>query len=199
MLPPRLPRFPPLPPAPDWLTRAIHAARPPDWVQHELQSKLLLCVNHVLQQSETALPRTRQLAGRSVQFCWQGQNPVWVFTAVGLFEQQTQQTSHDKADLTLDFGTLTPIDMATHLWRGQRPALRIEGDAQMAAELNWLIDNLRWDPEEDLARLVGDARARALTQLAIQCLQALRSLRDRDRDRDRNRRPMGGDSAGFRP
>ena len=38
--------------------------------------------------------------------------------------------------------------------RGEKPAVTIDGDVQLAAELAWLSDNLRWDVEEDLARLI---------------------------------------------
>jgi ubiquinone biosynthesis protein UbiJ len=40
--------------------------------------------------------------------------------------------------------------------------VRVEGDVQLAAEVNWLTDHVRWDVEEDLARLMGDAPAHAL-------------------------------------
>jgi ubiquinone biosynthesis protein UbiJ len=43
--------------------------------------------------------------------------------------------------------------------RGDKPSIRIEGDVQFAAEINWLVDNVKWDVEEDLARLIGDVPA----------------------------------------
>jgi ubiquinone biosynthesis protein UbiJ len=45
---------------------------------------------------------------------------------------------------------------------GQAGALkyvRIEGDAEFATALGYLAEHLRWEPEEDLAKLVGDAGA----------------------------------------
>jgi hypothetical protein len=33
--------------------------------------------------------------------------------------------------------------------------VRIDGDVQFAGDIQWLADNLRWDIEDDLARLVG--------------------------------------------
>ena len=44
--------------------------KPPDWLLHELQLKGVLFLNHVLQASVEALPRTRRLAGRTVQLRW---------------------------------------------------------------------------------------------------------------------------------
>jgi len=46
----------------------------------------------------------------------------------------------------------------------------------LAAEVNWLIDHVRWDAEEDLARLIGDAPAHTLAQAARQTMGALRSF-----------------------
>ena len=54
--------------------------------------------------------------------------------------------------------------------------MRIEGDVQLAAEVNWLVDNLRWDMEEDLSRLMGDAPAHALMQGVRGMGQALRQF-----------------------
>jgi ubiquinone biosynthesis accessory factor UbiJ len=45
--------------------------------------------------------------------------------------------------------------------------VKIEGDAEFAAQLAKLAEHLRWDAEEDLARLIGDApayRAASLTR-----------------------------------
>ena len=35
-------------------------------------------------------------------------------------------------------------------------ALQVSGDVQLAAEVNWLVDHVRWDAEDDLARAIGD-------------------------------------------
>jgi ubiquinone biosynthesis protein UbiJ len=57
--------------------------------------------------------------------------------------------------------------------QGDKPAVRIEGDVQLAAEVNWLVDHVRWDLEEDLARVMGDAPAHTVVQLARSMVQAL--------------------------
>ena len=57
---------------------------------------------------------------------------------------------------------------------GQKPPIHIEGDVQLAAEINWLIDHVRWDLEEDLSRVMGDARAHVVMGVARQVAQALR-------------------------
>ncbi len=226
-----------LPPPPAWQDQALRKAQPPEWLLHEAQLRAVLFMNHVLQANPHALPRTRRLAGRSVQMRWQGQAMQWVFTPVGLLDavkvdqvadlildlgdvSPWQLANHvlqsapsalprtrrlagksvqirwqklsarwvftpagllesapvGQSDLALDLGDVTPWDLAGHAWRGQRPPLRIEGDVQMAAEVNWLVDHVRWSPEEDLARLMGDAQARAVFQMGQRMAQALRAF-----------------------
>ena len=60
--------------------------------------------------------------------------------------------------------------------RGDKPTIRIQGDVQLAGEIQWLADHVRWDIEEDLARLVGDGPAHALASMARRVVQALASF-----------------------
>ena len=64
-----------------------------------------------------------------------------------------------------------PLSLAKGALRGDKPAIRIDGDVQLAADINWLVDHVRWDVEEDLARVIGDAPARALAAVAQRCCQ----------------------------
>jgi ubiquinone biosynthesis protein UbiJ len=43
-------------------------------------------------------------------------------------------------------------------------AARIEGSAEFAEALGFVIRNLRWDAEEDLSRVVGDVAAHRLVK-----------------------------------
>ena len=45
---------------------------------------------------------------------------------------------------------------------------------QLAADINWVVDNVRWDLEDDLARVIGDAPARTLAAGAERAAAALR-------------------------
>jgi ubiquinone biosynthesis protein UbiJ len=47
---------------------------------------------------------------------------------------------------------------------------------QLAAEINWLIDNVRWDVQEDLSRLLGDAPAHLVSQSARQLMSAVKQF-----------------------
>ena len=70
----------------------------------------------------------------------------------------------------------SPITLAQAALRGDKPSIRIEGDVQLAAEINWLVDHVRWDVEEDLARVVGDVPAHTLAQLGRRVAQAVRQF-----------------------
>jgi len=69
-----------------------------------------------------------------------------------------------------------PLDIARRLMQGEKPTVHIEGDVQLAAEVNWLADHVRWDLEEDMARLLGDVPAHLLAQAAVAALAVLRSF-----------------------
>ena len=59
---------------------------------------------------------------------------------------------------------------------GKSPPVKIEGDVQLAAELGWLAENLRWDFEEDLSRVLGDVPAHALADAARRVMLELRRV-----------------------
>jgi len=54
--------------------------------------------------------------------------------------------------------------------------VRIEGDVQLAAEINWMADHLRWDVEEDLARVIGDVPAHTLARVGRSVADAARGV-----------------------
>ena len=63
--------------------------------------------------------------------------------------------------LVLTFGP----DVLPALIRGEDHLMRVvqtEGDARLAAEMLFLVRHLRWDAEEDLARVLGDVAAHRL-------------------------------------
>ena len=81
-----------------------------------------------------------------------------------------------KPDLVLVVTEESPFAMVQAALRGDKPAVRIEGDVQLAAEVNWLVDHVRWDLEEDLSRVLGDAPAHILGQAARGMANALRQF-----------------------
>ena len=74
-------------------------------------------------------------------------------------------------------GELNIRPTKTALTEGRQPAdIRVaEGNAQLAADINWLLQNVRWDVAADLERLFGPALAHSLHRLGSALAKGLRS------------------------
>lgn len=149
---------------------------PPAWAVGEVQQHVVLFLNHMLMQEPVARERLQRQKGRLVQVCWRDQIFQFEFTPAGLIELITSSVHSKAADLVLRVNEPSPIELAKTVLQGSKPAIRIEGDVQLAAEVNWLIDHVRWDYEEDLARLIGDVPAHTWVKTTKQLLDALRSF-----------------------
>lgn len=147
----------------------------PDWLVDETQHRLVLFLNHVLMQEPEAQARLARQSGRVVKLQWGAFSMQLAATPAGLCERAPVA----EADLLLTVTGGSPLDLLKDALRGERPGVRIEGDVQFAAEVSWLVDNVRWDAEEDLARLIGDAPAHALAGGGRAVAQALRQLASR--------------------
>ena len=149
---------------------------PPAWAVAEVQQRVVLLLNHVLMQEPAARDRLQRQKGRQVQVCWRDQVFQCAFTPAGLVEFITPDAGGKAADLVLRVNEPSPFELAKTVLQGEKPAIRIEGDVQLAAEVNWLAYHVRWDAEEDLSRLVGDAMAHHLVSNAKRVFQSLREF-----------------------
>jgi ubiquinone biosynthesis protein UbiJ len=143
---------------------------PPAWAIEEGHRRIVLLVNHVLQQEPQAMERLVRQKGRVVLSQWRDFSFKVVVTPAGLLDVAAPETV---ADLTLTVTEASPLAIAQTVMQGDKPPVRIEGDVQLAAEINWLADNVRWDVEEDLARIMGDAPAHMLMQSGRTVAQAV--------------------------
>jgi ubiquinone biosynthesis protein UbiJ len=147
--------------------------KPPEWAVQEAQRRIVLLLNHVLMQEKEATARLARQKGRVVLFQWRDMYFKLLATPAGLLDLANPDLP---ADLTLSVTETSPVALAQAALRGDKPAVRIEGDVQLAAEVNWLADHLRWDVEEDLARILGDAPAHALGEAARRVTEAVRQF-----------------------
>mgnify|MGYP000072383732 CR=1 FL=1 len=154
------------------LPQAIERLQPPEWVVDETLNRLVLFLNHVLMNEPEAMQRLARQKGQRIELLWQKMHLQLQATPAGLLERGR----FEGFDLRLTVTDENPLDLLAALARGSKPRVRIEGDVQLAAEVNWLIDSVRWDAEEDLARLIGDAPAHTLAQLGRQALAALKGF-----------------------
>ena len=147
------------------------------------QARVLLLVNHVLAREAPALDRLKPHAGRRLRVemidvpGWMPTPPPMraTITPAGLFEIDAQP-SDEAPDLTLRVSMPTPGRLLDTLAGGATPDVRIDGAADLAGEMHWLVDNLRWDIEGDLAQALGPTPARAVMSIGRAGARALRRM-----------------------
>jgi len=130
---------------------------PPAWAVQESHRRILLLVNHILIQEPVAMRRLARHKGQTVLAQWRDFKFCVEVTPAGLLRPVCQRGYVQTCSCSLP-------SRHRWLWRrplldGKKPAVRVAGDVQLAAEINWLVDHVRWDMEEDLSRLLGDAPA----------------------------------------
>ena len=146
---------------PSQLLQSLAQGLPPSprWLRDELQNRLLLLLNHVLMQEPQAMARLKRQQGKTMRAAWGKVDLLLQATPAGLL---ALAEAGPEPDLQLTVQEISPVSALQTLASGGKPAVDIQGDVQLAAEVGWLVNNLRWDIEEDLARILGDAVAHTL-------------------------------------
>ena len=135
--------------------------------------RLTLVVNHVLSAEPVAMQRLMPHVGRTIQLQFDGWPallpplPPTAFrvTPAGLVEWCGAEMPAEP-DLRVKIDASNPALAMAQALSGTRPKVEVAGDAAFATDLNWLFDNLRWDVQDDLARVVGPAPAREISRIA---------------------------------
>ncbi len=150
-----------------------------------LAERLTLVINHVLGSEAVATERLRPHAGRTLALTLQGWPTLlppppalaWRITPAGLLEWGGPE-GLPQPDLQARLEADNPAALLARALAGDRLPLSVEGDAALAADVNWLLQNLRWDVAADLERLFGPVAAQQLhrvgSTLATGLRQALR-------------------------
>jgi ubiquinone biosynthesis protein UbiJ len=121
--------------------------------------------NHLLARETWARERLAPYAGKTARLSC----PPVVLTLLVqpdgyLAAVDAQDAQQVDVTLTVPAGALP-----AYLQGGQAAVMKhvkIEGDAEFAQVLGKLAEHLRWEPEEDLAQLIGDAPASRVASLA---------------------------------
>jgi ubiquinone biosynthesis protein UbiJ len=152
-------------------------------LQDALSQRLTLLLNHVLGAESVATDRLRGHVGRTLRLHFEGWPALlpplpqisYRVTPAGLLEFCAPDAGADP-DLRLTVDASNPA-LALAQWSasGEWPRVAVQGDAQFAADLSWLMDNLRWDVQDDVARLVGQAPAHELARIARMIAGGLRA------------------------
>jgi ubiquinone biosynthesis protein UbiJ len=156
----------------------------PSLVLPALQSRLVLLVNHVLSREPIAMQRLKPHASRLIRIEAHA-TPAWLpalpaglvrITPAGLFELEDGGVASPLPDLQLRLVMPDAGQALAALAGDVAPRVQIEGDAALAADIHWLVDNLRWDVEADLAEAIGPVMAHQVVKTGRAVAAALRSL-----------------------
>jgi ubiquinone biosynthesis accessory factor UbiJ len=157
--------------------------------ERSVMERLVLLVNHVIAAEPAAVQRLRPHAGRTMKIelnGWPTLLPAvgpftFRITPAGLVEWLAGAAAAS-ADLVVAVDAANPALALTRVVAGERPQVVVSGDAAFASDVDWLIDNLRWDIQDDLARFVGQVPARQIAKVggwfAGVMREGARTLRD---------------------
>jgi ubiquinone biosynthesis accessory factor UbiJ len=142
------------------------------WLLPATAERLTLALNHVLSSETVATERLRPHAGRSIVLSFAGWPPLlpappalaWRVTPAGLLEW-CGSDAVATPDLSLQLDASNPALLIARAVGGTAPQVQIDGDAQLAGDVNWLLHNLRWDAAADLERLFGPVVAQQMVQV----------------------------------
>lgn len=137
------------------------AARLPFSLSMIMQPLLIASINHVLRRNSWALERLKTHSGKSALFECQ---PVTLALAVldsGEVTAAAEIPPH--VSIRCSPGTMLRVLVRDEtVWKD----IAVTGDAEFAATIHHVWLNLRWEVEEDLARVFGDVAAHRITQTA---------------------------------
>ena len=147
-----------------------------------VMERVTLLLNHVLASEPVATERLVGHVGRCIRLQFDGwpavlpRLPVAAFrvTPAGLLEW-CGDAPLAEADLQVEVNASNPAQLALLALAGERPRIKVTGDAALASDVNWLFDNLRWDIVDDLEALVGPAAAHQLGKLGEAVAAALKA------------------------
>lgn len=150
-------------------------------LQATVMPRLALLLNHVLSAEPMAGQRLRPHAGKCIRLqlrdvpalvSWLPSQWSVTVTPAGLLEWQPEAATD--ADLVATLDASNPAQTLGGVLSGQRPRVEVAGDAALAADVSWLIEHLRWDMQDDLARLLGDGPAAQLARIGSSMAAGLR-------------------------
>jgi len=173
------------------------ALHPFSWIGPAALSRLTLLLNHVVASEPLATGKLQPHAGRIIDIRWTSNfNPPLpgffkptagatsltppplrlMITPAGLFEaveQNLDTTVTPSGGLILTVHLLDPVSTLRQTLKGERPEVTIEGDAALAEAASWLMKNLRWDIQDDVARVLGNTPAELLRTVGDSLRQSL--------------------------
>lgn len=125
-----------------------------------IPSLYLPAINRLLRQNAWALQRLQPFAGKSLRVdCF----PATLLLGIGGSGEAVAVAADVAPDVTVKITPGVMLRLAARdasAWND----IAVEGDPQLAAALNHVTRNLRWDVEEDLSRVFGDIAAHRMVE-----------------------------------
>lgn len=157
-------------------------------LEQEGRERLILLLNHVLASEPVAQQRLQPHAGRRLRVACDGWPRLLAMmlpppaalqvevTPAGLLElcPMLEDEAAAAPELEVVVDTHDPLGLVSRVLAGGTPQLQLAGDAQFAADVNWLAENLRWDVAADVERLFGPVSAQRLSTWGLAVARALR-------------------------
>ena len=112
-------------------------------------------LQHLTNQNEWSRPQLHPFAGKTVQFDF-----VLLKTNLLILEDGSLSLAGDTA--IADATVHIPPSLALRLIAKDEAAkmvIKVDGDTQLATEISKVLQNMRWDIEEDLSHITGDITA----------------------------------------
>lgn len=125
-----------------------------------LPPPLQAAINHLLGQAGWAREKLMPFAGHAAQIKLPPFEAAFLITPDGSI---AAPASDAELEVAISLPAATPL-LALQGKDAVMRAARIEGSAEFAQALGFVIRNLRWDAEEDLSRLVGDVAAHRIVR-----------------------------------
>ena len=137
-------------------------------------------LNKLLQREDWARDRLSRHAGKTARFIVGSIKTSLTIQSGGLVQSSDPAVVPD-VTLTIPAGKIAQLPAVL---RARDPSLltelmHIEGDAGLAHLVSDLARDLRWDPEDDLSRVVGDVAARRLLQTGKTIAEGMQSSAER--------------------
>lgn len=120
-----------------------------------LPAPLLAAINHLLGQASWARDKLAPFAGHAAQIKMPPFEAAFLIGEDGCIGAAAADA---ELEVSISLPAATPL-LALQGKDAVMRAARIEGSAEFAEALGFVIRNLRWDAEEDLSKLLGDIAA----------------------------------------
>ena len=149
-----------------------------------LMERLVLVVNHVLGAEPAATQRLLAHGQRVIELQMQGwpsllpAPPTLAFRVTPAGHARVvrrRRRGGRRPTCCVRVDAANPLLLMARAMAGDKPAVTIDGDAQLAGDVNWLLQNLRWDVAADLDRLFGPTVAYPLHRLGSALARGLRA------------------------